>query len=47
MNRKEKEMKYTKEEIEELINNWCNNNYGYQIYLDTDDPLIQDLKDKF
>ena len=40
-------MNYTKEQIEDKINEWCNDNYGYQIILDVDDPLIQELKDKF
>jgi hypothetical protein len=39
--------RYTKEEVEELINAWCKENYGYNIYIDEDEPLINDLKDKF
>lgn len=40
-------MTYTKDEIENIINSWCIENYGQYLYLDKDNPLVQDLKDKF
>ena len=40
-------MRFDKLEIDEIINDWCNDNYGLQIYIDKDDSVIQELKEKF